>query len=373
MKDFSLLIKPASADCNLGCSYCFYLSKASLYPATTVHRMSDAVLNGIISSYMATDQPNYAFGWQGGEPTLMGLDFFVRVTELQMKYGRAGLSVSNGLQTNGVLLTRDFARHLAKFNFLTGISLDGPAELHDQFRVKTGGGSSHAEVMRATMVMREAGADFNILTLVSPANVREGRRVYEYLRDSGFLFHQYIPCVETDPGGKPLPWTVSAGEWGDFLCSVFDAWVKDDTRRVSVRLFDSILNLLVFNRRVQCTMMDDCRQYFLVEHNGDIYPCDFFVEPTLRLGNAGTDSWEEMAGSEKFREFGGRKRAWGAECARCAFLNLCQGDCPKHRPDGAKGLSRLCAGWKQFYSHSMEKFRELAVALRAEPGAGDRG
>jgi uncharacterized protein len=335
--------------------------------------MPDAVLNGIVSSYMATEQPNYSFGWQGGEPTLMGLDFFVRVTELQMKHGRAGSSVSNGLQTNGVLLTPDFARHLAKYNFLTGISLDGPEEVHDRFRLKAGGGGSHAGVMRATAVMREAGADFNILTLVSPANVRSGRRVYEYLRDSGFLFHQYIPCVEYGPDGKPLPWAITGGEWGDFLCAVFDAWIKDDTRKVSVRLFDSILNLLVLGRRVQCTMADDCRQYFLVEHNGDVYPCDFFVEPKLRLGNAGTDKWEEMARSDVFREFGGRKREWGAECAGCAFLDVCQGDCPKHRPGGSRGLSLLCAGWKQFYSHSMGKFRELAAALRAESGMGERG
>ena len=373
MKEYSLLLKPASADCNLKCSYCFYLPKSALYPGEAVHRMKDAVLSRIVSSYMATDQPVYSFGWQGGEPTLMGLDFFVRVTELQVKHGKAGAEVANGLQTNGVLLTREFARHLAKFNFLTGISLDGPEELHDHFRNKAGGAGSHAEVIRATGIMRDAGADFNILTLVSSANVRAGKRVYEYLRDSGFLFHQYIPCVEAGPDGALLPLAISAEEWGDFLCSVFDAWIKDDTRRVSIRLFDSIMNLLVFGRRVQCTMMEDCRQYFLVEHNGDVYPCDFFVEPGLKLGNAMADSWDQMAESEVFRRFGRRKAERSAECAGCAYLDLCQGDCPKHRPGEAGGLSRLCAGWKMFYRHSLERFTELAASYRAETEKGGGG
>lgn len=216
--------------------------------------------------------------------------------------------------------------------------------------------------------MREAGAEFNILTLVSSANVREGKRVYEYLRDSGFMFHQYIPCVEFGPGGAPLPWSVSGEEWGDFLCSVYDAWVKDDSRRISVRLFDSILNLLVFGKRVQCTMMDDCRQYFLVEHNGDVYPCDFFVEPGLRLGNAMENSWKEMGEAEAFRKFGRGKAERNPACAECAFLDYCKGDCQKHRPgtvQAPSGLSVLCAGWKKFYGHSLAGLRRLADAHRS--------
>ena len=181
----------------------------------------------------------------------MGADFFTQVTDLQQKYGKSGAEVSNSLQTNGLQVTRNLARHLAKYNFLTGISLDGPVELHDKYRRRAGGGGTHSEVIRATEVMRGEGAEFNILTLVSSANVGEGKYIYEYLRDSGFMYHQYIPCVEFRPDGKPEPWTISGEQWGEFLCSVFDAWVAEDTRSVSIRNYDAILGLLSTGKRTQ--------------------------------------------------------------------------------------------------------------------------
>ncbi|MCD6351935.1 MAG: radical SAM protein, partial [Armatimonadetes bacterium] len=208
MKPFTLLIKPTSADCNLRCSYCFYLPKAALYPEQPRHRMSPEVAERMIASYLATDQPQYVFGWQGGEPTLMGLDFFRLVTELQMRYGKPGAGVSNGLQTNATLITDDFARHLARYNFLVGVSIDGPAELHDHWRKTAAGKGSHAAVLRGMEALRRQGAEFNALVLVNSVNVSHARDVYHYLRDElGLLFQQYIPCVEFDEHGQPLPWT----------------------------------------------------------------------------------------------------------------------------------------------------------------------
>ena len=189
-RPFSLLIKPASADCNQRCAYCFYLDRASLYPDASRHRMTDDVLERLISSYLATDQPTYVFGWQGGEPALMGLDFFRRVTALQSKYGRNGSVVANGLQTNATLLEDEFCAHLGKFNFLVGVSLDGPADVHDRYRKYGDGRGTHADVLRGLETLRRHEVEFNILTLVSAANVKRGAEIYRYLRDLGVAYHQ---------------------------------------------------------------------------------------------------------------------------------------------------------------------------------------
>ncbi len=369
-RPFSLLIKPASADCNLRCRYCFYLDRSQLYPDRTVHRMSDAVLETMIRKFMALDMPQYAFGWQGGEPTLMGLDFFRRATELQARHGRSGAVVANGLQTNATLITPDMARFFKEYNFLLGVSLDGPPELHDPSRPRLHGGGSHADVMRGISRLREAQADVNILVLVSAANVAQAPRVYRYLCEQGHLYHQYIPCVEFDERGQLQPFAIDGVAWGEFLCALFDVWFAADTRRVSIRLFDSILAYLVDGVRNICHMGRDCRQYFVVEYNGDLYPCDFFVDSDLRIGNIMTMEWREALRSESFKAFGLQKTEFHSDCKRCRYLDVCQGDCLKHRRDGAHAaasdLSRLCLGWQRFFEHSLPRFRELAAVIRSE-------
>jgi len=233
MRPFSLLIKPASADCNLRCEYCFYLEKCGLYPQSKRHRMTHRVLDELVKGYLATEQPVYNFGWQGGEPTLMGLDFFRRVTDLQMRYGRAGASVANGLQTNATLIDDPLAAHFARYKFLLGCSLDGPEAIHDMYRRAASGRPSHADVMRGIRTLQHHGVSFNILILVSKANVARAREVYEYLLENSFYYHQYIPCVEME-GGHPLPFTITGDEWGEFLCTIFDLWRPSDTDRVSI-------------------------------------------------------------------------------------------------------------------------------------------
>ncbi len=369
MKSFSLLIKPASADCNLRCSYCFYLAKAGLYPDVTTHRMSDEVLRQLVRSYMATPQPAYSFGWQGGEPTLMGVDFFRKVTAYQKEFGFPGCNVSNALQTNGTLIDDQLAAHLAEYNFLVGVSLDGPANMHDCYRRYIDGSGTHSAVFKGIETLRRNKVDFNILTLVSKANVQHPREVYRYLKDLGFLHHQYIECVEFDKSGKLLPYAIDGEQWGDFLCGIFDEWMDGDTRTVSVRLFDSIVYKLVTGSSNVCSMGHDCRQYFMVEYNGDVYPCDFFAEPGLKLGNILQTGWKEMGDSETYRIFGERKRQLGEECLSCKYLDLCMGDCPKNRQGRGSRMqqvSQLCNGWKKFYAHALPELRRLAEEIRNE-------
>lgn len=369
MRNFSLLIKPASADCNLRCEYCFYLEKCALYPDDKKHRMSVETLDKMVSSYMATPQPQYAFGWQGGEPTLMGLDFFKKVVELQQKYGRPGAVVANGLQTNAVLINDEFAEHLAKYRFLIGVSLDGPEEIHNMYRKNISGLGSHTDVLKGIDSLESHNAEFNILVLVSQSNVKRAKEVYNYLCEKGFYYHQYIPCVEFDEKGELLPFAINGEEWGNFMCEIYDCWIESDTRKVSIRHFDSVLSLLVDKIRNVCVMGNNCCQYFVVEHNGDIYPCDFFVEKDLKLGNVAESKWEELQVSEKYLEFGKMKAKWNSLCDNCFCIDYCYGDCLKHRlPAGGspEKLSALCAGWKQFYKHTEEGFKRLADEIREE-------
>lgn len=372
MKPFSLLIKPVSADCNLRCDYCFYLDHARLYPTERRHRMSDETLENMIASYMATDQPQYVFGWQGGEPTLMGVDFFRRVTDLQKKYARPGAVVANGLQTNATLIDDAMARHFAEYKFLVGVSLDGPDAMHDRFRRTGAGKPSHRRVREGIARLGRYGVEFNILVLVSAANVEHGREVYRYLSDNGFNYHQYIPCVEFDDQRRAQPFAITGEAWGRFLSGVFDEWAAESPRRVSVRLFDALLTYMVTGERIMCRLERNCCQYFVVEYNGDVYPCDFFVSGDLRLGNVVEDSWQALSAKPLYKRFGKRKLELPPVCLGCDFLEYCVGDCLKHRvrtEGGGAKLSWLCSGWKSFFAHSLGHLAELAEEVKRERGS----
>ena len=287
MKPFSLLIKPASADCNLRCEYCFYIDH--LEEGKHAPRMSDEILELLIKGYMSTNQDNnYSFGWQGGEPTLMGLKFFEKVIELQKKYGPPGAAVSNGLQTNGTLITEEMANFFGKYKFLLGVSLDGPAYLHDYYRKTLGQTPTHSLVMRGIEVLKKHNVEFNILILVNNKTVKKSREIYQYLKAQGFFYHQYIPCVEFDNNNKPHNYSITGKEWGTFLCELFDEWIKEDMKKISIRLFDSILEYLVYGQYNVCYMQNNCCQYFVVEYDGNVYPCDFFVRKDLLIGNVKT-------------------------------------------------------------------------------------
>jgi len=302
---------------------------------------------------------HYQFGWQGGEPTLAGVDFFRRAVRLQRKYGH-GKAVTNAIQTNGTLLNDEWGRFLHDNRFLTGISIDGPAALHDRFRTYPDGRGSHAEVMRGLDILKCHEVEFNALTLVSAANQNHPVEIYRYLNGLGVHFHQYIDCVEFDGNGRLQPFALTPGKWGEFLCRIFDEWYLRDTQTVSIRLFDSILSRLVTGIPTVCPMGNSCRNYFLVERDGDLYPCDFHVSLENRLGSVHMTDFGRLWDSGSFREWGTVKEPRSERCAACRFLPLCMGDCPKNRISGA---SILCEDWRTFYSHTIERFEELAARL----------
>ncbi|MFX1389188.1 MAG: anaerobic sulfatase maturase [Promethearchaeota archaeon] len=366
MKPFSLLIKPASADCNLRCKYCFYIDH--LETNKDKPRMSNKVLETLISSYMKTDQnKNYAFGWQGGEPMIMGLKFYQKAIELQKRYAPPGAIISNGLQTNGTLITNDFAQFFGEYKFLLGVSLDGPAYIHDYYRKTIGYKETHHLVMKGIEKLKQNNVEFNILILVNNQNVKKANEIYQYLKEHGFYYHQYIPCVEFDENNNPKPFSITGKEWGIFLCDLFDQWKKEDINRISIRLFDSILEYLIYGRYNVCCMGKDCRQYFVVEYDGCIYPCDFFVRKDLLLGNILEDSWDDLFESPTYQKFGRKKSIWHSECNSCSYLNLCHGDCQKFRIgnlDLSKNLSVLCKGWKIFYTHALAQLKIISDQVK---------
>jgi uncharacterized protein len=365
MNDFSLLIKPSAADCNLRCAYCFYIGRQDL---TEPHpRMPDDVLEGTISSYMRSRQAtSYTFSWQGGEPALRELKFWKRVVALQKKHAPAGAIVCNGFQTNGTLIADGLAAFLAEYKFLFGVSLDGPAQLHDHYRKTLAGLPTHASVLKGIDRLRRHGVDFNILALVNDRTVKQPREIYGYFKNCGFLHQQYVPCVEFDKAGRLQPYSVTGREWGAFLCEIFDRWIGQDVNRISIRLFDSILGYLVSGKRNSCAMGTDCRQYFVVEYDGSIYPCDFFVRDDLRLGNIRNANWKHFLESPLYRRFGLEKANWNEECRSCPYLPLCHGDCPKFRPATGEGRSKsvLCEGWKAFYAHALPLLERVADGIR---------
>ncbi len=333
--------------------------------------MSEAILERMMESYLATPQPVYSFVWQGGEPLLMGESFYEMAVDMQMAFGRPRVQVSNSVQTNATLITDRFARIFKSCGFLTGVSLDGPSKLHDAARLDAVGRGSHAQVINGLNTLKKHGAAFNILTLVSQHNLHYPLEIYDYLvQEVEAEFLQFIECVEIDQNGDMPYYCISGEEWGEFLCKIFDHWFANDTRRISVRLFDAVIAKMVTGEDISCTTGQDCRQYFVVEYNGDVYPCDFHVLPELKLGNIMTHSWEELSESEIYRDFGARKRDLHQDCLNCPYFRFCAGDCPKnrvgHTAGAANKLSRICAGMKMFYAHTLPRFQQLADTLIKE-------
>lgn len=362
-KEFSLLVKPVAGDCNLRCRYCFYLEKGA-GPGDAAHRMDDRTLERLIADYLGCSLSRWHFAWQGGEPTLAGLEFFRRATALMARQARPGAVVGNALQTNGTLLDDAWGEFLARHRFLVGISLDGPAELHDAYRVAADGRGSHAEVLRGLDVLRRHRVEFNVLTVVNAVNAAHPLRLYRYLRDElGIAFQQYLECVEWDRSGRPAPFAVSPVAWGRFLCALFDEWYEHDVGRVSIRLFDAVIRRLAGGPPELCAMDRRCEGYLVVEHDGGVYPCDFFVAPEWRLGRVGERPPADFFELPKARGFARRKLKTGPACRSCRHFRLCAGDCVKNRDGG--GGSALCAGWRMFYDHTAARFRQLADRVAA--------
>ncbi len=372
---FHLMTKPRGAICNLDCKYCYFLSKERLYPDSDF-RMSENLLETYTRQYIeAQHVPLVTFAWQGGEPTLMGLDFYRQAVGYQQRYRKPGMEIQNALQTNGTLLDDDWCTFFRENNFLIGLSLDGPKHLHDAYRVDKGGRPTFGKVMAAARLLQQHGVEFNILTTLHAANADHPLEIYRFLRDEvGTQFMQFIPIVERDnatgfqEGSAVTTRSVTAQQYGDFMRIIFDEWVRRDVGRVFVQLFDVALAAWCGENPGLCIFEETCGTALALEHNGDVYSCDHFVEPKYLVGNINLIPLETIVASDQQHQFGLAKRdTLPAYCLQCPVRFVCNGGCPKDRfistPDGDPGLNYLCAGYRAFFTHVDEPMRFMANEL----------
>ncbi len=386
-----VMSKPIGPICNLDCEYCYYLHKEDLYPSGQGWRMGDETLEAYVAQYIDA-QPAGAseitFAWQGGEPTLLGVEFFERIVALQRRYAPRGKRIVNSLQTNGVLLDEAWCRFFREHDFLIGISIDGPAELHDRYRYDKKGRGTFAAVLEGLKLLKTHQVQFNVLTVVNRHNGDHGRRVYSYLRDCGAEFIQFIPIVEPRGVGRhaetgdapmvgsdPLDGIVSSRsvrpeQFGRFLIDVFDEWSKRDIGRVFVQVFDQALSAWMGIEPSLCIFRKQCGRALAIEHNGDLYSCDHFVEPDYLLGNIRDLPIVEMANSPRQEAFARDKETSLPQyCLDCDVRFACNGGCPKNRfietPAGEPGLNYLCKGYRKFFAHIDRLMREMVVEVKA--------
>ncbi|MCX7599749.1 MAG: anaerobic sulfatase maturase [Armatimonadetes bacterium] len=358
-----MLVKPAGADCNLACDYCFYRPKKVLYPDAPCPRMTTSTLEKLVAHYMGMAGPNPIFAWQGGEPALMGLDFFRQVVELQQRFGRPGQVVGNGFQTNATLLDDGWARFFADYSFLVGVSLDGPQGLHDAHRRTPDGQGTWAAVMAGIEALRRHGVEFNVLCMVTQESVRQPEKLFRFFRHNEIHYVQFIPLVE--PGPEPLspaPFSIGAQEYAEFLCHMFDQWAAE-WPAMHIREFDEFLTVYAGRPQISCTFQETCGSYCVVEHTGDVYTCDFMVEPQWKLGNLVEQPLGEILTSPLFEEFAGRKTVLSDKCKACEWLALCHGGCQKHRLIRSRSVaapSYFCEAYRRFFRHSRRRFRKLS-------------
>jgi uncharacterized protein len=382
-REFQIFVKPAGGVCNLDCKYCYYSDKRSLYPDAGASKMPESLLEEYIVQHIeATSGPEVTFSWHGGEPTTLGVDFFRKAVELQRKHTPAGWRIRNGIQTNGVLLDEAWCRFLVAEHWRVGLSLDGPAELHDAYRVTRGGQPTHQLAMRGYDLLRRQEVPTDIVCTVHNLNVRHPLTVYRFFREIGCRYLGFLPVVEHAPETPDGvgPYTPSAEAYGAFLCKIFDEWIARDTGRIAVQTFEEAARPALGMEHSLCVFRETCGQIPVLEHNGDFFPCDHFVDREHRLGNIRETPLGELLESPAQRAFGEAKRdSLPRYCRDCETLAMCNGGCPKYRfirtPDGEPGLNYLCAGLKRFFLHSraplaemVSRGREQAPTPRTAPG-----
>jgi uncharacterized protein len=405
-KPFHVMAKPVGSTCNLDCTYCYYLSKEHLANGPGAARMPDEILELFIQQYIeGSPGKEVIFSWQGGEPTLLGLDFFRKVMVFQKKHAKPGQRIGNDLQTNGTLLDEEWCGFLKTHRFLVGLSIDGPRDIHDHYRVTKGGRPTFDLVFAAAKLLQRQGVPFNTLTCVHRFNGRRPLDVYRFLRqelDSNYI--QFIPVVEPknfervapqhwNPADLPkdgeaearpghpqsivTDWSVDPDDWGNFLCKIFDRWLSRDIGKVMVNHFETLVAQHLGLPSQMCVYRENCGTGIALENDGSVYSCDHYVYPEYRLGNVKAASLEEMVFSPEQVKFGQAKSATLPQyCRQCAYLSDCWGECPKNRlirtPDGEPGLNYLCRGFKKFFAHALPAVDRIAAvlskeALRAKP------
>jgi len=375
--------KPIGPRCNIDCKYCYYLEKEKLFPDEKKFRMTDDVLESYIRQVIETSleagMGEVPFAWQGGEPTMLGVDYFRRIVALQKKHAPGGVKISNALQTNGILLNDDWGGFLHDNDFLVGISIDGPKKIHDRYRRDRAGRPTFDAVMRGLEVLLRHQVEHNALTVVQRANGGRGKEVYNFLKGLGIVFMQFIPIaersqgeclagapqVDINPGNSVTTWSVSPRAYGKFLCDVFDSWFRRDIGKIYVQHFDVQLGLWLGYGSSLCVFAETCGNGLVVEHDGSLYSCDHYVYPEYRLGRVTETPLREMLWTDRQQEFG-RDKADGltAQCKACSYRFACNGGCPKHRfataRDGEPGHNYFCESYTMFFRHAGERMRRMA-------------
>jgi len=384
-----VMAKPAGPACNLRCGYCYYLGKVSLFPGGPGRMPEDLLERYIVQRIETSPGPVTHFEWHGGEPTLLGLDFFKLAVRIQKAHRPAGRAIMNGIQTNGVLLDERWAGFLGEERFSVGLSLDGPQDLHDAFRKTADGRGTYAQVLRAWQLLRRRGVFCNILCVLHAGSAAEPDRVYDFFRDLGVSYLQFLPLVipaDTRGGasagtpvsgpafasgrGEVLPPTASATAIGAFLCRVFDRWIREDVGRMVIQAFDEALRPIYGTDHALCVHRETCGEAAVLEHDGSFYACDHFVDPGHRVGNLKERSLADLAADPVLLRFGSAKRdSLPRACRECDVRSSCNGGCPKDRicwtPDGEPGLNYLCPAYQQFYRHSRPALERLARHVKA--------
>ncbi|EHD2249681.1 anaerobic sulfatase maturase [Vibrio vulnificus] len=396
---FHVMAKPGGAKCNIDCQYCFYLHKEALLHQKKQPQMSEELLETFIKSYIASQDGNeIVFSWQGGEPTLLGLDYFRKVVELQKKYQPVGVRIENDLQTNGILLNDEWCQFLAEHQFLVGLSIDGPREIHDKYRRTRSGKPTFDLVMKSVETLKKYGVKFNALVAVNRHNAQYPREVYRFLtQELGATYLQFTPVVEANgfhttapqfwneqmipvvgselaKPGHPMSvvtdWSVDPQQWGAFLIATFEEWVNNDLGRVLVNLFETAVAQVMGLPSQLCVTSEFCGKGLAIEHNGDVFSCDHYVYPEYQLANIQQHDLSELAMSTRQYTFGMAKReSLPSYCLQCPYLQYCWGECPKNRliksPDGEVGLNYLCPGIKAFFDYALPMLVGITQILKA--------
>lgn len=380
-----VMTKPVGAVCNLACAYCYYLEKANLYKDTSKHVMSDELLEKFIREYIGSQTMHEVlFTWHGGETLMRPLSFYRKVVELQRRYA-GGHAIDNCIQTNGTLLTDEWCEFFKEHNWLVGVSIDGPQEFHDEYRKNRSGRPSFAKVMQGIRLLNKHGVEWNAMAVVNDYNADYPLEFYHFFKEIGCRYIQFAPIVERlskhedgrylatplQPGEQLAEFSVSPEQWGNFLCTLFDEWVRNDVGQIFIQLFDSTLANWVGEQPGVCSMAKTCGHAGVMEFNGDVYACDHYVFPEFKLGNIYQQTLVEMMYSERQMEFGQMKqKSLPAQCRACEFLFACNGECPKNRfattASGEPGLNYLCKGYHRFFKHVAPYMDYMKKELLAE-------
>lgn len=388
---FHVIAKPIGPICNMDCTYCFYLEKENLYPNTKQWRMNEKVLESFIKQYIQTQAvPQISFTWQGGEPTLLGMEFFKKAVELQKIYAD-GKTIINSFQTNGVLITDEWCEFFKENDFLIGLSIDGPEDLHNNYRVFKGNQPSFNKVMNGVELLKKHHVEFNTLTCINRANSYEPLKVYNFLKEIGSTFLQFIPIVErkADLNGSNVlelispnfsgktavtEWSVEPEQYGRFLTSIFNEWVHKDVGNIFIQIFEVALESWYGKQQSLCVFRETCGTAMAIEHNGDLFSCDHYVYPENKLGNIIESGLASLVDSPGQFQFGMNKKDLLPQyCLDCEVRFACNGECPKHRfiktPDGEDGLNYLCAGYKIFFTHVAPYMHYMANEIKQKKSA----